>query len=105
MTTQPPHEDVVTLRELIDARLDRIDSALARVEVQTTATNGRVTSLEKWQIEELAKAAQHLKDSMQVEKTQAVQRSWTQPVVTGLIVGLVTGISLLLITLTIGTPA
>ena len=99
-----PTSDDPTLRELIEARLDRIDGALARVEVQTTATNGRVTSLEKWQIEELAKASQHLKDTIQVEQSQAVQRSWTQPLVTGLIVGIVTGITLIGITLVVGTP-
>jgi hypothetical protein len=99
-----PTSDDPTLRELIEARLDRIDGALARVEVQTTATNGRVTSLEKCQIEELAKASQHLKDTIQVEQSQAVQRSWTQPLVTGLIVGIVTGITLIGITLVVGTP-
>ena len=99
----PPNDDP-TLRELIEARLDRVDESLNRVEIQTTRTNGRVTSLEKWQIELLAKEAQHLNDVVDKERTQAVQRSWAQPLVTGLIVGIVTGITLIGITLVVGTP-
>ena len=45
---------------------------LERIETQTTLTNGRVSELEKWEIEEKAKDALRHSD-----------KSWVQPVVTG----------------------
>jgi hypothetical protein len=98
-------QQIEHLTDNVDLATSRLEAGQNRIETQTTSTNGRVTSLERWQIEVLAKESQHLQDSMQVEKVVALQRSWTQPVVTGLIVGIVTGVSLLIITVTLGVPA
>ena len=101
----PEDQEPDRLRELIEARLDHVDATLRRVEVQTSATNGRVTALEKWQIETLAKEDQYLKDERLHATEDALTRSWIQPVITGLIVGLVTGVSLLAITLLVNSGA
>ena len=45
---------------------------LERIEIQTKMTNGRVSELEKWEIEEKAK-----------ESLRHSDKGWVQPVVTG----------------------
>ena len=62
-------------KDLRDSQ-DRIERdtiiRLERIETQTKLTNGRVSELEKWEIEEKAR-----------ERLRHSDKSWVQPVVTG----------------------
>lgn len=66
MSYPPPNPDasharlsaqLESIRNDFHAFTDALDSRLERIEVQTTATNGRVRQLEAWQIREEATAA------------------------------------------------
>jgi hypothetical protein len=93
--------ETVPLRELLESKLDVIAETLRRVEVQTTATNGRVLALERWQTELIAGERQLSKDVNERNRTDQIARSWTQPIVTGLVVGVTVGLVLFIIALAV----
>lgn len=73
-------------KDLKDSQ-DRIERdtivRLDRIENQTRLTNGRVSELEKWEIEQKAR-----------EKLRHSDRTWVQPVVTGVTTALLIALAL-----------
>lgn len=65
---------------------------LNRIERQTTETNGRVTKLEAWQIASEARQDAEM-------RIRAKDRSWVQPVVTGVVTVLIAAIFVALLNL------
>ena len=55
---------------------------LERIEIQTKMTNGRVSELEKWEIEQKAK-----------ETVRKSDKTWVQPVITGFVQAVLVAIS------------
>jgi predicted nucleic acid-binding Zn-ribbon protein len=96
--------DLSSLQELLELKLDALDTSLRtfeqefrtqleRIEIQTTATNGRVTKLE---MEEFTKQIiDNERQRHQTERQEYRERwgGWFKPVVTGVVMALIIAIS------------